>query len=148
MPRVAFNLFAQAPHEYINRPRSYERSFFPNGIEQLVAGKDASAVSRKIFQKPELADSGKNGPALHPHRHRSDIDIQFADLDHFLIGRFRLHSEHVAHPRDQFARTERLGDVSVAADIESLQPVWFLSPRREEDDRRLAQSLVLPDLPA
>jgi hypothetical protein len=45
MPRIALDLLPQATHEDVNRARSYERSFFPDRIKQLVASEDASAMA-------------------------------------------------------------------------------------------------------
>src|ERR1039457_184354 len=69
MPWIAFDFLPQPPHKDVNRPGSHERSFFPHGVQQLVAGKHATAVPREIFEQPELTDGSEYGFALHPHRH-------------------------------------------------------------------------------
>ena len=56
--RVAFDFFAQTTHEDVDRARRYERTFFPDGIKELVAGEDAPAVANEIFEQSELADRG------------------------------------------------------------------------------------------
>ena len=41
------------------------------------------------------------------------------------------------HPRDQFARAERLGDVVVAADLEAKHAVDLVVARRQKQDRHV-----------
>jgi hypothetical protein len=44
MPRVLLDFLPQAPYENVDGARRYERAFFPNSIEQLVASKNAPSV--------------------------------------------------------------------------------------------------------
>src|SRR5664279_4163497 len=85
MPWIAFDLLPQTPHEDVNRARRDEGAFFPHGVKQLVAGKDASAVPGEVFEQPELADGSEYRPALHTHGHRRDINFQFSQLNNLCL---------------------------------------------------------------
>src|ERR1700722_5643095 len=148
MPGIAFDLLAQTADEYIDRTRSYKRAFFPDRIKQLIAGKDASAMTSKILEQAKLANRSKYGLALHAHGHGCDIDFQITELNNLGTGSFRLGPKHVADAGNQFTRTERLGDVSVSANIESLQAIRFQSLGGEEYDGSSRQLLVLANLAA
>src|SRR5277367_5059966 len=67
MPWVAFDFLSQTAHKHINRPRSDEGAFFPNGVKQLITSKHSSAVAREIFEQPELANRRRYGFALNSH---------------------------------------------------------------------------------
>ena len=64
------------------------------------------------------------------------------------MGGLRRNPENVADSRNQLARTEGFGDVSVATGVEGLKAVRFLSLGGKKNDGRLAQSFVLADLAA
>src|SRR5271166_2299865 len=148
MPRIAFDFLPQPSHENIDGTWRHERAFFPHCIKQLVARKDASAVPCQVFQQPELADGREYGFALHPHRHRSDIDLQVSELNHLMAGSLGLNAQNVADARNQLARAERLGNVPIAPRIERLQAVGFLRSSRQKNYGSLAQLLVLANLAA
>lgn len=126
MAGIVFYLFAQSAHEDINRPRSNEGAFFPHGIEQVIAGEDASAMTGEVFEKAELADRGWNGLALDPDGHGGGINFQVSDFDKLTVRCFLLRAENVSHACDQFPRAEWLGDVAVAARVERLKTIGFL----------------------
>jgi hypothetical protein len=54
--RIWLDFLPQAPHKNVNGSRGYERSFFPDCVEQLIARKDAPAVPHQVFKETELAD--------------------------------------------------------------------------------------------
>ncbi len=85
---------------------------------------------------------------MHAHGHRGDIDFQIAYADDLLGGRFGLRAQDVADSGDQLTRTEGLGDVAIAAEVEGLQAVGFLGAGGQENDGRFAQALVLANLAA
>ena len=149
MTGIAFDFFAQPADENVDRARSDEGPFFPDGIKQLVAGEDASAVAGEIFEQAELADCGEHGfvrrRAWSWKRCRSR---DLPDLDLLLKLRFGLNAENVANARDEFAGAEGLGDVTVASDVEGLEAVGFLSFGGKKNDRSLGEAFVLPDLAA
>src|SRR6202789_1067735 len=60
MPGVGFDLLAQSAHIDIDGAWGDERGFFPDGIEQLVAGEHATEMTCQIFQQAELAHRGEN----------------------------------------------------------------------------------------
>src|ERR1700687_1690861 len=138
MSRIACDLLPQTPHEYVNRARGDEGAFFPHGVKQLVAGKNASPVPGQIFEEPELADRSEYCPALHPHGHRSDINFQISQLNNLVTGGVRLNAENVADARNQLTGTEGFGDVSVSAGVEGLKAIRLLSSGGKKNDWCLA----------
>ena len=62
--------------------------------------------------------------------------------------RFGLSAQDVAYPRDQFARAEWLGDVTIPADFKGLHTVRFLGARGKKNHRDAGKAFVLADLPA
>src|SRR6202171_5071116 len=148
MPWIPFNFLPQTPHEYIDGAWRHEGAFFPHGVKQLVAGKNASPVPGQIFKEPELANRSKDRPALHPHRHRSDINLQISQLNNLVTGGIRLNPKNVADARNQLTGTEGFGDVSVTAGVESLKAIRLLSSGGKKNDWRLSQLFVLTYLGA
>ena len=57
-------------------------------------------------------------------------------------------AQHRAHPRDQLARAEGLGDIVVGAAVEAAQLVAFLAARGQHDDGHAARFRHAPQLPA
>jgi hypothetical protein len=54
-------------------------------------------------------------------------------------GRRTCAAQYRPHPRDDLARTERLADVIVGAELESQQAIDFVHARRDHDDRNRAE---------
>src|ERR1700682_6241172 len=106
MPWIPFNFLPQTPHEYIDGAWRHKGAFFPHGVKQLVAGKNASPVPGQIFKEPELTDRCKDGPALYAHGHRSNINFQISHLNNLVTGGIRLNPKNVADTRNQLTRTE------------------------------------------
>ena len=69
MMRVLLDLLAQPPHVHVDRSGRYPGRFPPYGVEQLVAGKNASAMIDEVFEKPEFANSGGDNTILHSAPH-------------------------------------------------------------------------------
>src|SRR6202171_6470075 len=143
MPWIAFDFLPQTPHKYINGTRRHEGAFFPHRVKQLVAGKNASPVPGQIFEEPELSYRSKDCPALHAHRHRSDINFQISELNNLVTRGVRLNPKNVADARNQLTGTEGFGDVSVSAGVESLKAIRLLSSGGKKNDWRLSQSFRL-----
>jgi hypothetical protein len=59
MAGIAFNLLPQAADVDIDGTRGDEGSLLPYGIEQLIAGEDASAMRGEILEQAELTNSGQ-----------------------------------------------------------------------------------------
>src|SRR5258707_12902427 len=148
MPWIAFDFLSQTTYKYINGTRRHEGPFFPYGVKQLVAGKNASSVPDQIFEEPELSDGRKDCLALHSHGHRSNINFQISQLNNLVTGGIRLNAKNVADSRNQFTRTERFGDVSVSAGVEGLKAIRFLSSGGKKNDWCFTQSFVLTYLAA
>src|ERR1700675_751762 len=148
MPRIAFDFLPQPPHKYVYRTWRHEGTFFPHGVKQLVAGKDASPVPGQIFKEPELANCSEYCPAQHAHGHRSDINFQVSQLNNLVTGSIRLNPKNVADARNQLPWTEWFRDVSVSTRVEGLKAIRLLSSGGKKNDWRLAQSFVLTNLAA
>src|ERR1035441_1543389 len=148
MARIGLDFLAQATDENIDGARGYEGTFFPNGVEQLIAGKHASPVAGQVFEQTKFPHRGKDRFSSDAHSHRSHINFNFAQVDRFVAVNFRRNAENVAHPGNQFTWTERLGDVTIASEVEGLQPVRLLSSRRKKNNGSLGQLFVLADLAA
>src|SRR5208282_2736992 len=148
MPWIGFDFLPQTPHKDVDRARGHKRPFFPDGIEQLVAGKDTSPVPGQVFEEPKLSHGSEYRPARDAHGHGSDVNLQFSQLNRLVTGDFRRNAEDVADTRNQFAGTERFGDVSVATGVEGPKAVRFLSSGGKKNDGRLGQLFVLADLAA
>ena len=95
---------------------------------------------------------GRKGPllAVHPHAPRGGVDLQAADLDHFILlhvaadqplvtGQMRLHAGN------QLAGAERLGHIIIRAEPQAADLVDIVLLRGHHDDRGV---LLIPDLPA
>ena len=83
------------------------------------------------------------------HAIRRRINCQFADLDcaRRIRGRLGATQERL-HPRNQFARAERLRHIIVSAHLKAYHAVGFLSARGEHQNRQAIQRLILPHFPA
>src|SRR5277367_7064591 len=105
-------------------------------------------MAGEVFEQAELAHSGKDGFALDADGHRSDIDLQLTQLNRFVGRRLRLRSEDITDAGNQFARAERLGDVTIGADVEGMKAIRLLCFGRQKNDRGLTELLVLANLAA
>src|ERR1700686_4630615 len=84
MPWIPFDFLPQPPHKYINGTWRHEGAFFPDGVKQLVASKNAPPVPGQIFEQPELANRSEYCPALYAHGHRSDINFEVSQLNNLV----------------------------------------------------------------
>lgn len=80
--RVVFNFFAQAAHVDVDRARGNEERLFADGVENLVAGEDATAVVGQKLKNAEFAHGGEDGVAANANGHRFGIDFQIGELHH------------------------------------------------------------------
>src|ERR1700680_376791 len=58
--RVRFDFFPDAADGNGNRERGHVGSVAPNGIQQMIAGKDAAEVAREVVQQTEFGGRGGN----------------------------------------------------------------------------------------
>ena len=83
--RVGFNLLSQPPNIHIYRAGRHKRTFGPDGIEQLVAGKHTGRMACQIFQEPEFPCRGGNTAISYLDDHGSCVDFKPSHFQH--IGR-------------------------------------------------------------
>src|ERR1700722_582694 len=103
-------------------------------------------MSRQVFQQPELPNRSEYGSTLYAYGHRSNVNLQFAELNNLAIGRLRLGSQKIADSGDQLARAEGLSNIPVCAEVECVKPIRFLSLGGKKDYRCFGQLFVLADL--
>src|ERR1700722_978675 len=89
MAGVQFDFFAEAADIDVYRSWCDEGSFFPDGVEQLIAGQDAAAMGGEIFQQTKFAHGGEDIAAFYLDGHGRDIDFEVAEAQN-LPGRWRL----------------------------------------------------------
>ena len=56
--RVGLDFFADAANVNVDRARGHVRSVAPDGIEKMIAGKNAAEVAGKIIEQAELGGGG------------------------------------------------------------------------------------------
>src|ERR1700674_5150436 len=149
MAGIAFDFLAKAADINVDRPRRDKRSFLPNGIKQLIPGKNAAAMVRQVFQQTEFAHGGENVAALNLYRHRTDVNFEIAKSKRFRDRGILVQStQHAANAGHQLPRAERLGNVIVAAQFQALDAVGFAGLGGEEDDGSCRKGWGLADVAA
>ena len=148
VPGVLLDFFAEASDKNVNGTRSHKRTLLPHCAEELIPGKHAPAMPRQVLEEPKLPHGGHHRPALHTHRHRADVNLQISDLDHFMRGDIRPAAQRIADPHDQLPGAERLRDISIAANLECVNTIGFLSSGGKEHDRDPCKLFILANLAA
>src|SRR5215469_1058921 len=149
MARIALDFLAQAADVNIDRARRNKWSFLPHCIEQLIPGEDAASMRRKILKETELTHGGQDIVSADLNRHAGDVDFEIAEAKHLCPGsRVTQSAQHSSNACHEFARTERLGDVVIAAQFQPFHAISFRGFRGEKDDGNGRQSGRLPNLAA
>src|SRR5438874_1988793 len=140
-------LFAQPADMRIQRSRGCLAVISPDFVHQYFAREHVSAPAHELLKKLEFfrrqgnrATAGKHLPAL-----RKELDL--ADAEH-VCAILTDAPEDRFHTQNEFARTERLHDVIVGAELESHDTVALFGASREHDDRNAARARALPKRPA
>ncbi|KAG1394898.1 hypothetical protein G6F59_014097 [Rhizopus arrhizus] len=109
---------------------------------------------KQFFAGPDPAGRGQQG-AQQAVLHRGQVQAlavpggtrgRFVDVEAAVGARGRVRpvaAQHRHHSRHHFARTERLADVVVGADLQSQQAVDLLHPRGDHDHRHVAAGAQL-----
>src|ERR1700731_141313 len=75
--RVWFDFFPDAANIDVHRARGDVRSVPPNGIQQMIAGKDAAEMTREVIEQAKLRSRRGNG--LSPNHQapggRNDLNV-------------------------------------------------------------------------
>src|ERR1700674_271544 len=118
----------------------------PHGGEDLLVGHHHAGVPGEKRQQLGLLGRELDLLAGASHAMAHAVDLDVADLHHRRLGA-PLHAvvQRHAHPRHQFADTERLVDVVVGAEVERVDLFHLAIARREDDDRHVRPFAHPPD---
>ena len=110
-----------------------------HGVEQLRAREDApgwrasAATSWNSVGVRSIAAPSRDTCI------RALVDDEVSAPQHVAAGAGGIDTaQHRAHARHQLARAEWLGHVVVRAELETGEPIGFVDPRRQHDDRDVA----------
>src|SRR5271157_4443997 len=142
---IGLNFFADAADVNIDRARSDVRGVAPNGIEKMIAGKDATKMAGEIIEQAKLGGSGRDGLSANGENHGGGIDFDVADLERTRRQRTLKAAEHGLHAGDEFARAEGLGDVVVGSEFEAKDAIGFAAFGGKENYGYSSQTLGLTD---
>src|SRR6202020_3442804 len=79
--RVRFDFFPDAANIHVHRARSDVRGIPPNGIQQMVAGKDAAEMTREVIEQAKPRGRGGNGLSATHQDHGGRIALKVADFE-------------------------------------------------------------------
>src|SRR5262249_25047312 len=134
MPGIIFDFLAKACDRMIDGSCTRRVRVAPNLTQQLVAVHHMFRAVCQITEQGELAMRQMNLMFLPPRHHRSKIDAHSAKGD---AASARLHTpEHSSDSCHQFLEIERLSDIVIGTEVESLELVGALPFRRQHDDWR------------
>src|SRR5271157_121916 len=146
--RVRFDLLTNAPYVNIHRARRHIMGVTPDRVQQLIAGKDASRMTRQIFQQTELGGRRLRELATYHQCHPAAVDLDVSSLHDRRRQRTLEAPQHRSHPRHQLARAERFGNVVVRAQFQSDDSVRLAHLGRQKDDRNHVERGSLANAPA
>src|SRR5262249_20863922 len=110
----------------------------PDLLQQLVACDYAPAVEGQRVEEPELGRREAGALSFDERLHLARVDAQLLDLDRIaapLLGGPHAASRRGRDARDELAHRERLDQVVVRADLESMDAVVLGAARGHDDDR-------------
>src|SRR5882724_12966786 len=138
--RITFDFLTQAPDIHIHTARCHESIRPPHCIQKLIPRKNAVWARSKVIEQPEFERAQRNRLSRMANAIRCWINRQFADLDgpRRIRGRFRPPKQRL-HPRQQFARAERLRHIVVSAHLKAHNAVGFVPARREHKNGQAIQ---------
>src|ERR1700720_937768 len=73
--RVWFDFFPDAANIHVHRARGDVRGVPPNGIQQMVAGKDAAEMSREVIEQAKLRSRRGNSSSANHKDHGRRVNI-------------------------------------------------------------------------
>lgn len=112
-------------------------SIAPHQLHQLLAGEDATGRVKQRFQQQKFIARQVQRLAEPAYRRRLLVKHKLADANYRRRrGEFLQPPQHAAHPRADFARRKRLGDVIVSADFQPQQLIDLVAPRRQKQHRQ------------
>src|SRR4051812_21119847 len=144
-PRLAtgFELPPQVRHEHLDGVRDGERVVAPDLVEQLLARDDEPLVAHQVLEQLELA-LGELDLAVSPaHLVRVGVQREVSDAQRGHAAR-RTAAQQRPQPREQLLALERLDEVVVGADVETLDARVERVARGEDQDRGVVLVLAQP----
>src|SRR5260370_6016533 len=111
--RIGLDLFTDAPHINVHRARRDVRRIAPDGVEQLVASKNASGVPHEVVEQSEFSGRGRHLFPANRQGHCARINMDFVNLGWERWQRPLKTSQYRFDASHQFAPAETLGDVVV-----------------------------------
>ena len=109
----------------------------PHQLHQLLTGEDATRRVKQGFQQQEFVARQVQRLAEPAYRRRLLIEHKLADAHHRRRrGKLLQSPQHGSHPRADFARRKRLGDIIVSADFQPQQLIDLVATRRQKQHRQ------------
>src|SRR5215217_3181907 len=144
-PRLAtgFQLPPQVGDENLDRVRDRERVVAPDLVEQLLARDHQPLVAHQILQQLELALGQLDRPLAAVHLVRVGVQREVADAQRGHAAR-RAPAQQRAQPCEQLLALERLDEVVVGPDVESLDTGVERVARGQHEDRSVVGVLAQP----
>src|SRR5271157_269875 len=131
---VRLDFFPDTADVDINGTGSHIRSVAPDGVEQMVAREDTSAMAGKVIEQAELRGGGGNQLAADHEGHRRGINLNLTDLQGTGREGPLEAAQHGLDAGHELARAEGLGDVVVGAELESENAVGFTALGGQKND--------------
>src|SRR5262245_43725666 len=114
--RIRFNLAANILHMRIDCTVKRFAFLAADGIEQLTAREHSPGVTSQCRQQLKFGGGQVERPSRSRGGHSRDVERQITDAETLSVWTLAGSPQHGLHPRDELARTKRLGDVVVGAD--------------------------------
>src|SRR5208283_1208670 len=102
-----------APNINVDRARGDVGSVAPNGIEEMIAGKDAAEMACEVIEQAKFGGRGGNGLSADGKDHGRGIDFDVADLERAGWKWTLKPAEQGLDGGGEYARNERRGEVIV-----------------------------------
>ena len=123
---------AHVLHVRVDGPIQHDPPILVELVHQLIARIDPSGRCGERLQEAELDPRTTRPPVERDLESRSSTTRRSAVT---LRRRGESAAQHGPDPRNDLARTERLADVIVGAELQAQQPVDLVDARRHDDDR-------------
>jgi hypothetical protein len=138
--RVRFDLLPDTADVNIDGPRCHVGSVAPHRIQQMVAGKDATKVAGEVIEQAEFRGGGGNGLPANGQDHGGGVDGDISDFERTGWQGALKAAQHGLDAGYKFARTERLDDVVISADLEAEDAVGFAALGGEKNHRHRCEA--------
>jgi len=132
--RVGFDFFADAADVDVDGTRGDVGSVAPDGVEKMIAGKNAAEVAGEVIQQAKFGGGGGNGLPSNREDHGGGVDGNFSDGEGS-GGKGALEAaQHGFDPGHEFARAEGFRDIVVGAKFETENTIGLAAFCGQEND--------------